>query len=250
MKKLLALSIAALVLITLSSCQFNLFAAFDRIEIPSVADLNAKASSDEEGFVSDVEDYIENDFLENEDVTDEQIDAIVANLETIYTTPPDVETGQKAAVLAGEIIINSDPDTSFVVNGIIGAVSDALSANGTIDPDTLIASIFPDNIDLAGLQNILDDLDQAALAYADFATTVSSGGTADWMSSGEVGDMVQLAVVSLVVSDLRAQVGEDALLDAINNGTALTVTNPLDTTGTSLYDDELVAILTFSGLAL
>ncbi len=260
MKKILTLGAAALVLIALSGCQFNLFTEFDKIEIPGVADLDAKAASDESGFVSDIEDYMDNNFLENDAVTDEQVAAIVTNLETIYTTPPDVTTGQQAAVLAGEIIIASDPVTASVVDGVIGSVTDALSAGGTIDPDTLVGSIFPPDLDQAGLTSILDNLDQAATAYADFAGTVSGSGTADWMSSAEAGDVVQLAVVSLVVADLRAQLivsegsaaaADAALLDTITNGTPLPAVNdPFDSASGSTYATELADLLTFAALDL
>ncbi len=250
MKKILALGVVVLVLIALSGCQFNLFTELDRIEIPSTADLNAKAASDESGFVSDIEDYMDNNFLENDAVTDEQITAIVTNLKTIYTTPPDIQTGQQAAVLAGDIIINSDPVTSGVVGGVIGAVTDALSTGGTIDPTTLVSSIFPANLDLAGLSSILNNLDQAAMAYADFAGTVSGGGTADWMTSAEAGDVVQMAIISLVVSDLRSQVASDQiLLDAINGGT-LSVNDPFDSASGSLYATEMADLLAFAGLDL
>jgi hypothetical protein len=252
MKKILTLGIVALVLVTMSSCQFNLFAAFDRIEIPSVAALSSKASTDPDGFVSDVEDYVENNFLENEDVTSAQVDQVVAELVTIYGTPPDVETGQQAAVLAGEIIINRDPVTAGVVNGVIGAVTDALAAGGTIDPDTLVDAIFPANLDLAGLQNILDDLDAAALAYADFAATISGAGTADWMTSGEVGDVVQLAVVAMVVSSIRAEGGvtDGDILTAIQGGTLPAIANPLEAAGGSTYATQLADMLAFAGLDL
>ncbi len=255
MKKMLVLGVTAFLLIALSNCQFNLFAAFDRIDIPGATELNAKASSNPDGFVSDVSDYVDNNFLENPDVTTVQVDAIVTNLETIYTTSPDTQTGQQAAVLAGEIIITSDPVTSSVVNGVVGAVSDALAAGGTIDPDTLISSIFPEDLDLVGLQNILNDLDDAAAAYANLAPTLA--GNDPEMTSGEVGDMAQLAVVALAISDLRNQVNDDTdLLNFITSSgsdpLAVTLTNPLDTTdgAASSYESELQDILTFSGLAL
>ncbi len=267
MKKILTLGIAALVLITMSSCQFNIFAAFDKIEIPNVADLDARASSDEDGFVDDVEDYVENDFLDNSDVTEEQIDAIVSNLETIYGGGGAADTVQQAAVLAGEIIINRDPVTSNVVNGVIGTVTDAMNSGDDLDSETILANIFPDNLDLPGLQNILNDLDRAAAAYADFSATVSSGGTADWMSDGEVGDMALYAVVSLVISDFRDQLtahesgseaaADDDLLDFINTGNlpgGFIPDNPFDTSDTgstvsvSTFEAELQDILIFADL--
>jgi len=257
MKKILTMGIVALVLITMSSCQFNLFAAFDKIEIPSVAELESEASNNPAGFVSDVEDYIENNFLESEDVTDAQEQAIIDGLTNIYGggTSASPAVKQQAAILVGELEITRDPATSAVVNGVIGAVSDALGASGTIDPEGLVGDIFPTNLDLAGLQNILNDLDNAAAAYSDLAPTLA--GNDPGMTSGEVGDMTQLAIVALVIADIRSQVSDDTdLLDFITSGgsntLAVTLTNPFDTTdgGPSLFESDLQDILTFAGLDL
>ena len=246
MKKMLILGVTAFLLIALSSCQFNLFAAFDRIEIPSAADLDSKAGSDPDGFVSDVEEYVETG-----SITEDNADDVADALKIAYSDEGATETGQRAAVMAGEIIITSDPVTSSVVNGVIGAVVNAKSSGTALDPDTLIAGIFPSDLDLTGLKAILDDLDEAALAYNDFAGTVSGAGTADWMSDTEVLDSSFFAVVSLAVSDIRAQVGnDDTLLAAIKNGTALGIDNPFDT-GTAPVTSNEVAIgdiLTFSNL--
>jgi hypothetical protein len=250
MKKILTLGIVALVLIALSSCQFNIFAAFDRIEIPTVAELTNKATTDPDGFVSDVEDYVENDFLENEDVTAAQEQSIIDNLRDIYdgTITATVDTQQQAAVLVGELEINRDPATSAVVDGIIGAVSAALSAGGSIDPNTLIGEIFPPTLDINGLQNILTDLDNAAAAYATLAPTLA--GNDPGMTSGEIGDMAQLAVVALVIASIRDDINNDGtILLAIQNGTPLAVTdNPFDPGSTATFASEIGEILTFAGL--
>lgn len=247
MKKILTLGVVALVLITMSSCQFNLFAAFDKIEIPSAADLSSKAGSDPDGFVSDVEEYVDSG-----SITEDNADAVVSALVAVYSDPTaDIPTQQKAAVLVGEIAISSDPKTSAVVNGVISAVSDTLTTGIAIDPDTLIASIF-EGITAEDIPGILADLDKAALAYADFAANL---GTDPDMTSGEVGDMAQLAVISLIVSDLKIQAGEAGLISAITDGTPLVqqsdgspILNPLDLTDGTDYAAELDAILTFAGL--
>lgn len=251
MKKYLILGIVALVLISLSGCQYNIFAEFDKIEIPSVADLNSKAISNPGGFVSDVEDYVENNFLDNGDLTLEQEQAVIDNLVAIYdgSITATVDVKQKAAILAGGLEINRDPETLHVVNGVIGAMTDALDSGGSLDPSTLMSSIFPSDLDMDGLKNILDDLDKAADAYAALSTTLA--GHDPGLSSGEVGTMAQLAVVSLVVASIRDEISDAAILSAIQNGTSLTLTeNPFDPASASKFSDEIDDILMFAGLDL
>ena len=79
MKKIIAMGIAVLVLITLSGCQFNIFAAFDKIDIPGAAELSDKASSDPEGLVEDVQEYVD-----SESITEDNADAVIAALEVVY----------------------------------------------------------------------------------------------------------------------------------------------------------------------
>ncbi len=251
MKKILTMGIVALVLITMSSCQFNLFAAFDKIEIPSVAELESEASNNPAGFVSDVEDYIENNFLENDDVTDAQVNAIVSSLDTIYSNEGATETGQQAATLAGEIIIDSDPDTKYVVDNIVSSVTEALES-GSTDPEVIISGVFPPSMSQLEFAAILVNLSDASDAYKDFATSIdvddngsADPDSADWMSSGEAGDMVQYAVISIIITDIRASVPELELYNFIKDGTAITTgyTDPFST-------NALSALLDFANLGL
>ncbi|MCD6397975.1 MAG: hypothetical protein J7L71_10590, partial [Spirochaetaceae bacterium] len=243
----------------------NLFAAFDRIEIPTVTDLNAKASSNPDGFVSDVSDYVDNNFLDNPDVTTVQVDAIVANLENIYAAEGATETGQQAAVLAGGIIINSDPDTAAVVNGVVGAVTSALES-GSASSEDIVAEVFPTNMTLGDFTDILNNLDLAAAAYSDFASTIDSNGdgvldgNADWMTSGEAGDMVQFAIVAIIIDDIRdtiyaANSNDQAAADLelfnfINDPLGSPLSHYDEASENPLDNSELTALLAFAGLDL
>ena len=265
MRKYLTLGIVALFLISLSGCQFNLFTEFDKIEIPSAAEMSSKADSNPDGFLDDVNDYIESD-----SITEDDADGIIDALEIIYLdggNSPEVQ--EKAAVFAGKLIIDYDPAASSVVNGILGTVTDVLDSGGTVTPETIIADVFPSNLSLVGLQSILNVFDQAADAYSvldnDGDGVVDSGG--DWMSDSEVGDMTFYAITSLVISDLRGQLtaavpvpyldvtaAEQDLLDFIVTGGSdsldANVNNPFDTTDGPVteFENDLTAILALANL--
>lgn len=256
MKKIAVTAAAVLAfVIVLSGCQFNLFGALDTIKVPSAADLLNAASENAKGFVSDVQDYIDSGAI-----TEDNADDVVAALEDVYTTPPDTQTGQEAAVLAGEISITAHPATKGVVDGVISTAMDTLNAGGTIDPQTLVSDIFPPDLTQAGLTSILDNLTRAADAYDSFGTDTT--GADAWMSSSEIGDVTQYAVVSMAVADIRDQLttqhsGDQTAADAdlmalIKDGTSISVTNPFDTTDgpASTYEAGLSGILNLAGLDL
>ena len=256
MKKNFTLGIVALVLITLSSCQFNLFASFDKLDIPSAAELLDQADTDPEGLVDDVQEYIDSDSI-TEDNADDIADALADVYDDAAVKPAGMtdaeweDVQQKAAVLAGEIIIDNDPDTQYVVDHIVSSVTDALEA-GTSDPEAIITGVFPPNMTYAEFTAILAKLSDASDAYKDFAASIdgdSNGvadpGAADWMSSAEAGDMVQYAVIAIIITDINASVPPNELYDFIVDGTAITTgyTDPFSTT-------KLSALLDFAGLGL
>ncbi len=253
MKKIAVAAAAVLAFaIVLSGCQFNLFGVLDTIKIPSAGDLLTAASENAKGFVSDVQDYIDSGA-----VTEDNADDVVDALENVYTSQPDSETGQRAAVLAGEISITSDPETKQVVDGVIETAMDTLNAGGDIDPETLIRDIFPPDLTQAGLTSILDNLTQAADAYDSFGT--HTAGADDWMSSSEIGDVTQYAVVSMAVADIRDQLtssegskaaADAAILAAIQGGSLPVITNPFTTGSGTKYENGLTGILNLAGLDL
>ncbi len=254
MKKILTLGIAALVLIVMSSCQFNLFAAFDKIDIPSAAELSDMATTDPEGLVDDVQEYVDSDSI-TEDNADDIADALADVYDNAAVKPAGMtdaeweEVQQRAAVLAGEIIIDNDPDTKYVVDNIISSVTDALES-GTSDPEAIIIGIFPPGMTFSEFSAILQNLNDAAAAYEDFAATIDPG-TADWMSSAEAGDMVQYAVVAIIVSDLAAATTPQDLFDFIDDPAVTTI--PGYNSGADdpfNNSSELTALLDFAGLAL
>ena len=246
MKKLLAISMAVLVLISLSGCQFNIFTAFDKIDIPGAADLLASAESDPEGFVDDVQEYVD-----SESITEDNADDIIDALVVVYTNE-EGETRERAAILAGEIAIDSYPDTKFVVDNIVSAVIDAMDSGAEPDPEALIAGIFPSDMTQSEFSDILDNLSTAADAYKDFAESIDANGdgiadagAADWMSSAEAGDMVQYAIVAIIITDINTVADPDELYNFITYGTE--ITTPYDDPFSST---EMEALLSFAGLDL
>ena len=261
MKKFLALSIAILVLITLSGCQFNIFAAFDKIEIPSAADLSSKASSDPDGFLDDV-----NDYVDSESITEDNADAVIAALEDVYDDAAIQPAGmsdaewediqEEAAVLTGEIAISSDPETKELVDNVVSALT---GLSDTTTAEDVLAGIFPPNLSEAQFYDILDNLNTAALAYADFAASIDNNpadgvaddGAAAWLDSTDAGDLAMYAAVAMIASDIRNLPGvSDAdLYNFIYDDSVTTIGtydeavdgNPLDT-------NALSAILDLAGI--
>lgn len=97
MRKIAVGFIIAAFAIVISGCDFNLFSELDKIDVPSRQALLDKASNNGSDFVNDVQDYIDSG-----SITEENADDVVDALKTVYDAPPDTETGQKAAVLAGK----------------------------------------------------------------------------------------------------------------------------------------------------
>ncbi|MCK5199774.1 MAG: hypothetical protein KAR21_15560 [Spirochaetales bacterium] len=251
MKKILTLGIAALVAIVMSGCQFNLFAAFDKLDIPSAAELLDQAETDPEGLVDDVQEYVDSDSI-TEDNADDIADALAEVYDDAAVKPSGMtdaeweEVQQRAAVLAGEIIIDNDPDTRYVVENIVSSVTAALES-GISDPEAIIGGIFPSDMTQSEFSAILLNLSNAAAAYKDFAGTINPG-TADWMSSAEAGDMVQYAVIAIVITDINADpdVSETELYNSVMYGTDIPDEDYVDPFSTP----ELIALLDFAGLDL
>ncbi len=250
-KKVVGFLIVAALVIVLSGCNFNLFKALDTIKVPSANDLLKNASSDAKEFVSDVQDYVDSGAI-----TEDNADGVVDALKDVYTNPPDTETGQKAAVLAGEISITAHPETKLVVDNVIGTITDTINAGGDVDPQTLIQNIFPKDLTQTDLTGILDNLTAAADAYNSFGS--NTAGAKDWMSGGDIGDVAQYAAVSMAVASIRSQLiaseGTQAAADAdlfnvINGGTLPAVNNPFNSANTGTdYVDSLTNILNLAGL--
>ncbi|MDP3176596.1 MAG: hypothetical protein Q8M76_01750 [Spirochaetaceae bacterium] len=73
--------------------------------------------------------------------------AVLARLETIYTTSADPETVQDAAMLAADFQIASDPAASFVSSAVLGAISSlSTSSVGPDDVGTIVKSLVPPDI--------------------------------------------------------------------------------------------------------
>ncbi len=240
MKKILTLGIVALVLITMSSCQFNLFAEFDKIEIPSVADLNAKANSDPDGFLDDVNDYIESD-----SITEDDADDIVSVLEDLYNgiIVSDPEAQQEAAILAGAISINSDPEAKDAVNEI---VSIALAGDAELID---IKALFPTNE--IEFYKMLDSMAAASAAYLEFESTLDGNGDPLIpLTDVERGDIAQYAIVSIVITEIATAVDPADLYSFVTDPTADTLPGYVDPFDSGGSVDILQSYLDFAGIVI
>jgi hypothetical protein len=249
MKKYFTLSIVALVLITLSGCQFNLFTEFDKIEIPSAAEMSSKADSDPDGFLDDVNDYVDSESISEDDAA-----GIIDALEIVYGdvgNSPEVQ--EQAAVLAGEIAISSDPETKELVDNIVSALT---GLTDTTTGDEVLIGIFPENLTIDQFTDILDNLETAALAYADFAASIDDApadgeaddGAAAWLDSTGAGDLAMYAAVAMISTGIRDFAdNDDAIYDFIYND-APDISGYDDGTENPLDSDKLSAILDLAGI--
>ncbi|MDA3941075.1 MAG: hypothetical protein PF693_17495 [Spirochaetia bacterium] len=240
MKKILTLGIVALVLVTMSGCQFNIFTEFDKIEIPSAAELSDRASSDPDGFIDDVNDYIESDSISEDDADD-----IVSVLEDLYNDiiPSDPETQQKAAILAGAISINSDPEAKDAVNEIV-----SIALAGYADM-VAVKALFP--TDETEFYKMLDSMAAASDAYLEFESTLDGNGDPLFpLTNVERGDIAQYAIVSIVITEIVSTVTPAALYLFVTDPAAITLDGYVDPFDTGGSVDILQSYLDFAGIVI
>ncbi|MCK5153055.1 MAG: hypothetical protein KAQ93_01735 [Spirochaetales bacterium] len=240
MKKYLILSVVALVMISLSGCQFNIFTEFDKIEIPSAADLSSKASSDPDGFLDDVNDYVDSESISEDDAA-----GIIAALEDIYdgTIPSDIETQQEAAILAGAISIDTDPDSKEAINDI---VSIALAG----DADLVgVKALFPTNE--TEFYEMLENMAAASAAYTAFESTLDGNGDPIIeLTDVERGDIAQYAIVSILITEIATTVDPADLYSFVIDPAADTLPGYVDPFDAGGSVDILQTYLDFAGIVI
>ena len=257
MKKYLILSVVVLVMISLSRCQFNIFTELDKIEIPNAADLSSKASSDPDGFLDDVNEYIDSESISEDDAA-----GVIGALKLVYgdaTKPSDMtddewaDVQEEAAVLAGEIAISSDPETKELVDNIVASLTELTD---TTTGDEVLTGIFPENLTRDQFTAILNNLEIAAAAYEDFAASIDSdnNGIADvdaavWLDSTEAGNLAMYAAIAMISTGIRDAADDDqALYSFIYNDDVTTIAGYNDSTENPLDTNALSAILDLAGI--
>jgi len=245
-----------LVLFFTGACTNNLFMEWDRPEVPSSGELDEKAADDPDGFLSDVEDYLDGDAVDEENA-DDIIGAIKDNIyDPGSGTPPDQddETEQKAALLIGEVAIAGNENAGKVVDnlaGVLTQVADGSSSN----PEDFIRALLPPDLSPSEFSDMIDALVQAGEAYLAFGESIGSGATEEdvpFMSSADIGDTLNRAAAGIaVIAALDvldggsmsaepvggfAQADKDALYDLVYNGTGSFIEDP-----TMVFDGTVTA---------
>lgn len=167
------------VLLVLSGCTNNIFSAFDEPDPgPSASDLRA------------------------------QYDA----------TGNPVGTMELAAE-AGAVTITGNSNSLAMVNNF-AAVITTLQEQENPDPEDVLSALIPDFPDTpAGKEAftaMITTFQQAADDYETFATAYGNAGGVDPLNSGEKGDLVQMALISLVVDAAVTATNVDTLWDLAN----------------------------------
>ena len=261
MKKItVGLFIIVAVGIALTGCNVNIFAAMDTVPVPTAENMAAAAAENASGFIGDVMDYLDSGSITGGE--DGNVDEIVAVLEDIYTGVIDqpigmpdsewVEIQQEAAVLAGTVSIESNPDAVVVVDKVIGTVTDMMAPDyvapeGESETEALLTGLFPEDED--SFNAVYDSFAAASGAYIDFAGSIDTDddGVVDdpdaaalWIEGEEKGDMVMYAVISIAVSTIPKETLYEALFGEGDIGEA----DPLNNAS------ELLALLDFAGMEI
>jgi hypothetical protein len=174
------------------------------------AEIKANASSDPSGTVEDIETMIE-----TEQVTDSNrqdlLDAL-DDAESAANTNGDIKTEQHAALLSAQIEINGDEasktlitNTSSVINELIG-VEDTSSLNEEDIISSLTSGVS--TMSDAQLQDMFVALSTASGDYSSFEGTDLTANDPG-LSDGEKGDLLIMATMTIVVSDLYTNLAND-----------------------------------------
>jgi hypothetical protein len=215
MRKTAALTGAVLaVLLLMSGCTGNLFMQWDQPEVPSSSELNDKASTDPEGFLSDVEDYLDGDAIDDSNAGDVNT-ALKDNIYDPSTgTPPSGEQEQKAALLIGEVAIAGNDNAGKVVDNVPGVLS-SIDDGTSSDPEAFIRELLPAGLSQPEFDAMVGALVEAGEAYLDFGDSLTSPVVAEeqvpFMSSADIGDTLNRAAAGIALIAAL-----DAMDDTVN----------------------------------
>ncbi len=171
-------------------------------------------------FIRDLEDAADSPrfFRELSDTDRERLNTA---LESVYGATegdePNLETRQKAAILAGEVNLRGT-DAGKTANNVI----DVITGDGIDtfdDPKALLDQIIPDSAqgDPAKIQAILDNLVAAGSAYEAFGETLDD--ETDAPTGTNMGAVAQNALVAITVKQIsEANGGTGDLAKIIANG--------------------------------
>jgi len=212
MRKTAVLAGAVLaVLLLMSGCTGNLFMQLDKPEVPSSSELNDKASTDPDGFISDVEDYLDGDAIDDSNAGD-----VNTALKTIYDpgsgSSPSGETEQKAALLIGEVAIAGNDIAGKVVDNVAGVLS-SIDEGTSSDPEAFIKALLPAGLSQPEFDAMVAALVEAGEAYLEFGDSLSSPVVAEeqvpFMSSADIGDTLNRAAAGIaIIAALDASDGD------------------------------------------
>jgi len=239
MQKTAVLAGAVLVILLLmSGCTGNLFMQWDQPEVPSSSELNGKASTDPDGFLSDVEDYLDGGAINDSNAGDVNT-ALKDNIYDPSTGAPADEQEQKAALLIGEVAIAGNDNAGKVVNNVAGVLS-SIDDGASGDPETFIRELLPAGLSKPEFDAMVAALVEAGEAYLEFGNSIGSGATEEtvpFMSSADIGDTLNRAAAGIAII---------AALDALDGG-GINGSADGTTDTTSLYN-VVYGLDTFGGV--
>ena len=271
MRRIALIAVSLLTLLLFAGCTGNLFMEWDKPEVPSVSEINNKdvtSSSGANDFLDEVEDWDDSDVLQGD--TEKSV-ATVDKLREIYENGGlDIETRQKAAALAGEIAIESDPNAETLTKKLVGELGN-LTDTSTTDTATLLTNLVPEEVrdDEQAFTAMVNTLLNAADSYLIFGDNLDPDddgvldyGNDSFMSDGEFGDTVQRAGTSVAImaavdvldsspgDGIAGADGISALFSIISSDTPTwSDDNPIDYFESNSAYDGMANILEASGLS-
>lgn len=253
------------VAVLVAGCDGNIFSNFDNPPPPpGQSEMEDQAADDLDQFIRDIEDWIATDSFDSGDY-----DSAAGALRAVATDPATpVAKRQEALITAGQVEILSNDDATDLVQNLTGVLS-TLTDDVEDQPEDIIAALvpsFPDTDDgRAAFDEMVATLQTAAGDFSAFAQSLSDNpGVEPDVNSGEQGDAVQIAMLSLLVDTAASTLtldedndgfpdgnGTDALWHIVQGGdpaqTNIATDDPLDdleTAGTHLY-----TVLEYAGIA-
>jgi len=140
-----------------------------------------------------------------------------------------------------------------VVSSLTGMADESDSED--MNQDEIISGIFPEVMEEEEFDIMLANFKTAADAYSAFALTVdvdddgeADEGAAEWMEGDETGDMIQYAVVSIMVTEIVSASSSEALYAFIYDPDVTEIDGFDPDTDDPFDSDALKVLLDFAGM--
>jgi len=220
-----------LLMMLLAGCMENLFMQWDMVELPSADEMNTKASSDPEGFLEDVNEYLA---MHEDTINEKNAPEVITALQIVYAAPGiSGETKAEAALLIGEISLEEDKNAGIFINSVGNALDDLQNMQDGADVSAVIQALVPPEVktDPVLFGSMIDTLLSSSDGYLDFGMQLQNDNITDpdqilYLDGGDIGSTVQRTAITTAVK---------AVLDALDGAVDGSIDDP-ETQKTILFN--------------